>query len=180
MDKRLMKLAGLLKEDFELPDQSPFEGANVFEKAAAEKMQEIMSSLPSTLDKIGGDRFNIYDCSASRGEQDGTVSEVQLTKEEVIAEIRQTIQDLLEQYKEDLADENEDNSEDAVEYSLQFISEPHINDYQLEGTSWIEIMIAEENFIAICNFNDADEVEDELGVYDPESFDRTSGFSPFD
>jgi hypothetical protein len=31
MDKRLMKLAGLLKENFELPDESPFEGEDVFQ-----------------------------------------------------------------------------------------------------------------------------------------------------
>jgi hypothetical protein len=174
MNKRLMKLAGLLKEDI-----NPYEDNNVEEEVAKfikQKVEDEVANAAAQIDKLGKGTYCIYDVASSRGHQDATVVRRDVSKQEALDAIRNVIDNMWEttlEWAEDDEDVDETNTEsmiDFLEKAGEFIGGTEgVQDYS--GYSALEIGLAEESYLGIVHSKDKEEAEEDYGVYEDEMGD---------
>lgn len=173
-DKRLMQLAGLLKENEEV--FNPFEENTLEDQIEAfikQKVQDDVQLVDQYIGDLKAESYNIYNVESSRGMLECSAVGKNLSKEQVLAEAANILSEQWGYIREYVDEELEGGTVDAEEYlgmmeaGGEFIGVAEgVDSYS--GFPALDIGISEETFLAIVNSNDQEEAEEEYGLWEDE------------
>lgn len=151
MKSRLMKLAGLLKEeDFDLPDESPFE-TSAENEAVKKEITQAFGDFESAINAEPSQQYALYDCVGSRGDIEASLVE-EGDKNFILTTL---IEELTNMRNEAAADG------DASYFDEFFYAD--VDTYSVEGVTMLLVAFGEEGFYNVIKKEDESTVLNDYG-----------------